>query len=262
MIYGITVESILTAALIFVRVGAILFGLPFIGDQPTPVRVRILLAVALTMTMQGLVPPGWLFEFPQDPLLYILLVIKEVCIGLFIGFVARIAFDGIVMAASLVGYQMGFGVADLMMPDADVQMNAFTAFHRILMLTIFLGLNLHHIYLDAMVRTFSLIPAGGISPQMEMGRYLIELTSGIFQVAMQLAAPVLVALMFTNAALGLIARTVPQLNVFTLSFPIGFVVGLLVYMACLPFFPGWISQHFNASQEQILLTLKGIAPIR
>ncbi len=262
MIYGITVEAILTAALIFIRVGGILFALPFIGDQPTPVRVRILLGVALTFALQGIVPQNWLTEFPQDPLLYFVLVIKELCIGLFIGFVARMAFDAIIMAASLVGYQMGFGVADLMMPDADVQMNAFTAFHRIIMLMIFLGLNLHHIYLDAMVRTFTLIPAGGIAPQMEMGRFLIDVSAGIFRVAMQLSAPVLVALMFTNAALGLIARTVPQLNVFTLSFPIGFVVGLLVYLACLPFFPGWVSQHFNTSQEQILLTLKGIAPIR
>ncbi|WP_141730938.1 flagellar biosynthetic protein FliR [Oligoflexus tunisiensis] len=260
MIYGITVESILTAALIFIRVGGILFALPFIGDQPTPVRVRILLAVALTFTIHGLVPPNWLTAFPQDPLVYFLLVIKEICIGLFIGFVARIAFDSIIMAASLLGYQMGFGVADLFMPDADVQMNAFTAFHRILMLMIFLGLNLHHIYLDAMIRTFSMIPAGGIAPQMEMGNFLIELTGGIFRVSMQLAAPVLVALMFTNTALGLIARTVPQLNVFTLSFPVGFFVGLAVYMACLPFFPGWAAEHFNTSQEQILLTLKGIAP--
>jgi flagellar biosynthetic protein FliR len=260
MIYGITVESILTAALIFIRVGGILFALPIIGDEPTPVRVRILLSVALAFIMHSLVPADWLLVFPQDPLLYFLLVIKEICIGLFIGFVARIAFDGIVMAASFVGFQMGFGVADLMMPDADVQMNAFTAFHRIMMMMIFLGLNLHHIYLDALVRAFSLIPAGGIAPQMEMGRYLIELSGGIFVVAMQLSAPVLVALMFTNTALGLIARTVPQLNVFTLSFPIGFFVGLLVYMACLPFFPGWVTQHFNTSQEQILLTLKGIAP--
>src|SRR5687768_5989607 len=139
MIYGITVESILTAALIFIRVGGILFALPFIGDEPTPVRVRILLSVALTFTVHGLVPPDWLPVFPHDPLLYMLLVIKEVSIGLFIGFTARIAFDGIIMAASLVGYQMGFGTADLMMPDADVQMNAFTAFHRVLMLMIFLG---------------------------------------------------------------------------------------------------------------------------
>jgi flagellar biosynthetic protein FliR len=260
MIYGITVESILTAALVFIRIGAILFALPFIGDEPTPVRVRILLAVAMTFAMQGLVPSNWLLEFPQDPLLYILLVFKEVCIGLFIGFVARIAFDAIIMAASLVGYQMGFGAADLMMPDADVQMTAFTAFHRVIMVMIFLSLNLHHIYLDAIVRTFAMIPAGGIAPQMEMGRFLIDLTSGIFRVAMQLSAPVLVALMFTNTALGLIARTVPQLNVFTMSFPVGFFVGLAVYMACLPFFPGWVTQHFNASQEQILLTLKGIAP--
>lgn len=260
MIYGISVESILTTALVFIRVSGILFALPFIGDAPTPVRVRILLSVALTFTMQGLIPLDWLPVFPEDALGYFLMVLKEICIGLFLGFTARIAFDSIVMAASLVGYQMGFGAADLMMPDADVQMNAFTAFHRILMIMIFLVLNLHHIYIDAMIRTFALIPAGGIAPHAHLGKYLIEITSGLFTVAMQLSAPVLVALMFTNTALGLIARTVPQLNVFTMSFPVGFFIGLAVYLACLPFFPGWVTHHFNTSQEQILLTLKGISP--
>jgi flagellar biosynthetic protein FliR len=260
MIYGLSVENILLGALIFIRVSGILFALPFIGDSPTPVRVRILLAVALTFTIQGLVPATWLPEFPEDILAFIVFVFKEICIGLFIGFIARIAFDCLVMAASLVGFQMGFGVADLMMPDADVQMNAFTAFHRILMILIFLSLNLHHIYLDAIVRSFSMIPAGGITPNVQMGGFLIQITGGLFRISMQLAAPVLVALMFTNTALGLIARTVPQLNVFTISFPIGFFVGLGVYLACLPFFPGWLAEHFSESQEQILLTLKGISP--
>ncbi len=260
MIYGLGVETILTGALIFVRVSGVMFGLPFFGDQPTPVRVRILLSVALSFVIQGLIPGTWLIEFPAELLPFIILVVKELCIGLFLGFTARIAFDSIIMAASLVGYQMGFGVADLMMPDAPVQISAFTAFHRILMISIFLALNLHHMYFDALIRSFSLIPAGGIAPHFQLGGYLIELTSGLFKISMQLAAPVLVALMFTNTALGLIARTVPQLNVFTLSFPVGFFVGLGVYLACLPFFPGWVTNHFMQSHEQILQTLKGISP--
>jgi flagellar biosynthetic protein FliR len=260
MIYGLTVESILTGALIFIRVSAILFATPFFGDSPTPVQVRLLLGVALAFLMQAAVPPSWLGTLPSDPIAYALLVFREICIGLFLGFVARLAFDAIIMAASIVGFQMGFGVADLFMPDADMQMNAFTAFHRIVIMMIFLSLNLHHMYIDGMARTFALIPAGGILPDKDLGLFLIKLSSGVFTVAMQLAAPVLVALMFANSALGLIARTVPQLNVFTMSFPVGFFVGLFVYAACLPFYPEWAGGYFQQARLHVLEAIKGLTP--
>lgn len=260
MIYDLSVEVILRAALVFVRVAGILFTLPIIGDQPTPVRVRILLSVAMAFALQGIIPDNWLPVVPEDVLAFFLLVIKEICIGTFLGFVARLAFDSIVMAASLVGFQMGFGVADLIVPDAQMQMSAFSALHRIILVMIFLCLNLHHIYLDAIVRTFTMIPAGGIMPKNAMGSYLIHMTSELFKTSMQLSAPVLVALLFTNTALGLVARTVPQLNVFTMSFPFGFFVGLFIYASCLPFFPGWAADHFHDSKLEILQTLKGISP--
>ena len=260
MIYGLTVENILTGALIFVRVSAILFAMPFFGDAPTPVQIRILLGVALAFLMQAVVPANWLESLPQDPIAYAILVLREICIGLFLGFVARLAFDAIIMAASLVGFQMGFGVADLFMPDADMQMNAFTAFHRIVLMMIFLTLNLHHMYIDGMARTFTLIPAGGVLPDKDLGIFLIKMTSGVFTVAMQMAAPVLVALLFANTALGLVARTVPQLNVFTMSFPVGFFIGLFVYMACLPYYPEWAGGYFEQARLNMLETIKGLAP--
>ncbi len=260
MIYGLTVESILTGALIFVRISALLFALPFFGDEPIPVPVRVLLAVALAFGFSARVPETWIGALPSDAIPFIWMVIKEIAIGLFVGFIGKLAFDGILMAASLVGYQMGFGTADLIAPGLTTQVSAFTALHRGVMMLIFLSLNLHHIYLDGIVKTFELIPAGGIMPSKEMGSFLIQATSGIFQVAMQLSAPVLVALIFANSALGLAARTVPQLNVFTMSFPLGFFVGMIVYLACIPFFPGWTIEHFHLSHLQIIKSIQGLKP--
>lgn len=260
MIYDISVEAILFGALIFIRISSILYALPFFGDQPIPVHVRILLAVALSFGMQSQIPSNWVTQFPADAIDFSILVVKEVAIGLFMGFVGRLAFDSIIMAASFVGYQMGFSTADLIMPDHDAQMSSFTALHKTIMMMIFLSLNLHYIYIDGIVRTFQMIPAGGILPQRELGSFFINLTSGLFRVSMQMAAPVLVALLFANTALGLIARTVPQLNAFSLSFPLCFGVGMLVYIACLPFFPTWTTEHFNQSQTDMLTLLKGLKP--
>lgn len=260
MIYGLSVEFILTGAIIFTRVSAMMFALPFFGDSPTPVQVRILLAVAVSFVMHSVVPPGWIKSFPADLIEFSALIVREVCIGLFMGFVGRLCFDAIVMAASIVGYQMGFGLADLFMPDTDSPMNSFTAFHRIVMMLIFLSLNLHHMYLDAIARTFTLIPAGAALPSKGLATLIIEGTADVFRIAIQLGAPVLVALMFANTAMGLLARAVPQINIFTLSFPVGFFLGLFVYLTCLPFFPGWAHQHFDASRLQLVTVIKGLSP--
>jgi flagellar biosynthetic protein FliR len=260
MIYALTVESILSGALIFIRISALMFALPFFGDEPIPVPVRILLAVALAFGFSSRVPQGWVGEIPNDALLFMMTAFKEACIGLVVGFVGKLAFDGILMAASIAGYQMGFGTADLIAPGLTTSVSAFTAMHRGIMMLIFLSLNLHHIYLDGIIKTFELIPCGGILPSQGLVPFFITMTSGIFRVAMQLSAPVIVALIFANSALGLAARTVPQLNVFTMSFPIGFFVGMVIYLACIPFFPQWTGEYFALSRSQIIETIKGLSP--
>ena len=81
---------------------------------------------------------------------------------------------------------------------------------------------------------------------------MLQLTAaGLLAIAIQLAAPILVALLFTMAAMGLIARTVPNMNAFIMSFPASFLVGLVVYIATLPFFPNWMTDHFGSVHEQI-----------
>ena len=107
--FEIPYEDALKGFLIFLRVGGILFTLPIFGDEPTPVRVRVLLSVAIAFVVYPVVMPNWFTGFPNSVLGLVVMGIKELTIGLMLGFVARIVFDAIIMAASVVGYQMGFG---------------------------------------------------------------------------------------------------------------------------------------------------------
>jgi flagellar biosynthetic protein FliR len=250
--------KLMTGALAFLRIGGIIFTLPVIGDSPTPVRTRSLMALALTIGLFPVIPAGWMPSLQLDVLVVAGCVVRELAIGLFIGFAARVLFDGVLMASSVVAYQMGFGTASLFLPDANANMDSFTAFHRMLIMLIFLTLGLHHIFLGAIVETFRLIPGGGATMNGQLGVMMIELTAGIFAIALQLAAPILVAMMFTMAALGLVARTVPQMNVFTLSFPVSFFIGIMVYVATLPFFPAWMLDHFSTGQEQLSAVIRGL----
>ena len=252
---------ILTAALVFVRVGAVLFALPIFGDTPTPAQVRILMALAISICIWPIIPVEWRVSMSTEPLALATAVIGEVAIGLVLGYVARLTFDGIIMAASVVGYQMGFGTASLFVPDAGFQLDGFTAFHRIMVILIFLCLNLHHVFLTALFDTFKLIPPGASLPQSSsIAHLIVDISGQVFATAIQLAAPVLVALMFSMAALGLVARAVPQMNVFVMSFPMSFALGLGIYIATIPFFPEWMRTSFMTSKDNLYVAIRSMAP--
>lgn len=250
------------ALLIFIRIGGIIFALPIFGDSPVPVRVRMLMSVAFTCAATPMMDGRFLLTAPDDVLVLMIMLLKELTIGLLIGFVARVAFAGILMGASIVAYQMGFGTATLFMPDTNAHMDAFSAFHRIFVMLVFLSLDLHHLFIRAIFRTFEVVPAGSAMLKPALAPFLIKITSALFTVAIQLAAPLLIALMFTMAALGLVARAVPQLNVFTMSFPASFFVGLLIYIATLTLYPQWLTGHFHVTEENLWLLIRGLAPQR
>ncbi len=254
--------QIMTAVTAFLRISGIVALLPLFGDSNVPVRARLLLSLALSA---GIVPilPGTYKSIVIQNLLSIettgLMLAKEILIGLVMGYTAKLAFDGIVLAAAMVGIQMGFNTASIFMPDADEQTNGFSAFHRLLIILIFLALNLHHIYIKAIWDSFQLLPIGSALPSSSLATLLLTVSSAIFGTAVQLSAPILVGLLFSTAALGLINRAVPQANVFVMSFPANFFVGLLLYMALLPLLPGWLQSHFQSSQSQITAALTTLA---
>lgn len=251
---------LLKAALIFFRISGIIFALPLFGEKVTPARVKILVSVSLTFGLYGIIPDNWSDNHLSLNTIYFITVLYELLIGLLIGYFGKLFFEGLVMAANLVGYQMGFGTANLMMPGSDLQINAFTALHRILMIVFFLSLSLHFVFIDAIVRSFDLIPVGHLNFRPLIAVRLIEASSEIFRIAMQLGAPILIALMFSMGALGLLARTVPQMNIFTMSFPISFFIGLGVYVSMTPFLPDWLRNFYFKKAEDLSLFIKIMAP--
>ena len=105
--FSIPTFLILKGMLIFLRVSGILFSMPIFGDKLTPIRVRVLLSLALAYIIFPVVPSDWGSEIPNAVVPFSIMVVKELLIGVTLGYVAKLAFDGIVMAASFVGYQMG-----------------------------------------------------------------------------------------------------------------------------------------------------------
>jgi flagellar biosynthetic protein FliR len=261
-VFAFDTGDILTAGATFLRISCIVSLLPLFGERSVPVRVRILLSLALTAGIYPMLPGNYERQVTlalSDIGALSLLMVKEMLIGLVLGYTAQLAFDGIVMAANMVGIQMGFNTGSIFMPDSEEQTNGFSALHRLLIILIFLALNMHHIYIRSIWDSFQIIPIGKALPSGSLHTILLTVSAGIFATSVQLAAPILVGLLFSTAAMGLVNRAVPQANVFVMSFPTNFFVGLFLYMALLPLLPGWLQIHFQQSQQQIMAAMASLS---
>lgn len=260
--FPIDTDQILTGAAVFLRITGIVTLLPLFGEGGVPVKIRLMLAAALAVGIYPLLPASYIAVVREAIMGGVIslsfLILKEMLIGFVLGYSAKLAFDGIVMAANVVGIQMGFNTSNIFLPDSGETTNGFSALHRLLVVLVFLSLNMHHIYLTSINDSFRLIPIGFAWPSSSLADIMIQLSASLFVTALQLAAPTLVGLLFATAGLGLISRAVPQANVFVLSFPVSFFTGLFVYMAMLPMLPGWLRGHFLGSQTQMMAALAAL----
>ena len=181
---------------------------------------------------------------------------REILLGLTIGFSVKFIFAGVQLAGQLAGYQMGLAIAEVLDPAGSEQIPLLAQFNNLVALMIFLSINAHYWFIRALVQSYRIVPPlsaqfGG--PLMEQ---LVRLGGDIFVIAIQVGAPVIAVLLVTSAAFGLVARTVPQMNVFIVAMPLKIGVGLIFIGFSLPYFAAFLRKIFNGLGEHILLMLK------
>ncbi|WP_419961639.1 flagellar biosynthetic protein FliR [Psychrobacillus sp. BM2] len=215
--------------LIIARVTAFFVVLPLFSHRTIPATHRIAFAVVLSWMMYYTmdVEP---FEINGD---YILLIIKEVIFGLFIGLLAYIIMSAIQIAGGFIDFQMGFAMANVIDPQTGAQSPLVGQFLNTLALLLLLALNGHHLLLDGIFYSYQFMPMEMIWPAFGQENYvefIMKTFAGVFAVAFQMSIPIVATLFLVDIALGITARTVPQLNIFVIGYPIKIGVGFLVLL--------------------------------
>jgi len=197
-------------------------------------------------------------QYNAVPIKLPLLVIKmcgEVLIGIVIGFAGQILFAGVQLAGQLVGFQMGFAIVNVVDPVSSSQVSIIAQFQYLLALLIFLAVNAHHIFLYAIAESYQLIPPLSFHYSGPLMESILELSKDIFVVAIKTGAPVIAMLLFTSVGLGLIARTVPQMNVFIVGFPLKIAMGLIGIGLTLPYFVKILESVFTKFDGQLSMLM-------
>lgn len=231
---------------IFLRVGAILFFVPIFSSRTIPIQVKVALSLIISLSLFSLLAhPNYNLSGIDEPVTLTLAIIKEIMLGITIGFAARLVFAAIELGGQVMGFQMGYGMVNLLDPISETQVSIMTQWTNLMAIMIFLIINAHHWFIRALIKSFELIPIAGSQISTPLTENLVYMTGNIFVIALKIAAPIIAAILFTNTALALVARTVPQINVFIIGFPLQIAMGLLILILTLPFLVGYISGLFQ-----------------
>ncbi len=207
----------------FVRLAATFSVAPVFSARGIPVRLRVLLALALTWMMFGMLP-----AVPQVELFSwqgMLLVAQQVLIGLAMGFMLQMVFAAVTVAGENIAMGMGLGFAVMMDPQSGLQVPVVSQFYAIVTTLLFLALGGHLAFLQLVYDSFTLLPVG--EPLSRTGLWqILAWGSTMFALAMLVALPVLVAILLVNLAFGVITRAAPQLNIFAVGFPVTLLFGM------------------------------------
>ena len=233
--------------LMLTRVTGIFILSPFFGSLNVPQTIRVGAAVAFSFAIFPVVDGLGAVAAPGSVLGFAAAVVRELFVGWLIGFVAYVSFAAINMAGKLMDMQVGFSIVNVMDPTSGQQIPLIGSFLYNLGLIVFVVTNGHHVLISALVESFRSVPLLAMS-----------FTVGIFVTGAQIAIPVTFAVLMTNVGLGILARTMPQLNIFVVGVPMHIIVGLGVLSIVIPFYVLFLDVVFNAMYGNITIALRAL----
>jgi len=235
-ILGLSQQQFIGFFLALLRISALVVVAPVLGSQTVPAKVKIFLALFLTLIVlpvvkseQDVASLSMLSLFP--------LAVKEITIGLFLGFIAKFMFEGFQFAGHLISTQMGLGMAQLVDPESGAHTSPVGNIYSLVAIMLFLILNGHHLVISALFKTFEIIPVSKLNVIETAAK--IKMTSmfnNLFTIGIKLAAPSMVTLFLIEACMGIMARIAPQMNIFFIGLPLRLAVGMFILIASLPVF--------------------------
>jgi len=210
----------------FIRIGAFLMVMPLIGGNFTPVRVRLLLAVALTIAIAPLVPPA----VTQDVLSAagLVMMIQEIGIGVALGFLVQLVFDSIALGGQVIGMSMGLGFAVFLDRARGVSVPVLGQLFLMLAMLVFLSLDGHLAMIQLLADSFRAWPISEGGLTLPILSELLMWTSQLFVFALKIALPAITALLIVNLSFGVMSRAAPTLNLFAVGFPVAMLLGFVV----------------------------------
>jgi flagellar biosynthetic protein FliR len=255
--FGVSLLQLQMFFLVFLRTGAFLMALPLVNAPSVPVFFRIGLTFAVSLLLFPVLNLGPL-PFLADAFSLAVAAAGEILLGVLAGMSIRLVFEGVQLAGQLMGYQMGMAIAEVIDPATEDQVALLAQFISLMATLIFLIINGHHGFIRTLVQSYELVPPLGFHVNGPVLEGMVRLSAEMFIIGLKAGAPVVVALMLATVAFGLVARAVPQMNIFMVSMPLSIAVGLIFLGLSLPNMSGYITDLLGGVPRHAVSLLKAV----
>ncbi|WP_434701045.1 flagellar biosynthetic protein FliR [Pseudomonas sp. D1-36] len=237
------------------RVTAVLMSMPVFGTTLVPGRVRLYFALAITVVIAPGLPP--MPPVNALDLTALMLVAEQILIGALLGFSLQLFFQAFVVAGQIISIQMGMAFASMIDPTNGVNTAVIGQFLTMLVTLLFLAMNGHLVVFEVLTESFTTLPVGSA---MLVNHFwdIANKLGWVLGAAMVLVLPAITALLVVNIAFGVMTRAAPQLNIFSIGFPLTLVLGMVIFWVSL----GDILNQYQPLATQALQLLRDMAQAR
>ena len=257
-LYELLQGHIAAFLLMLTRISGIFLISPFFGSMNIPMFFRVGIALAMSVVLFPVVDGLGTPETPPSIIMFGAAVLGELFIGWLIGFVAYISFAAITMAGKVMDMQVGFAVVNVVDPTSGQQIPLIGSFLYNLAVIILLVTNGHHMLIAALVESFRAVPLAGLEANISLALIIANFTGTIFLTGMKIAMPITFAILLTNVGLGILSRTMPQMNIFVVGIPMQLMIGLFVLSMIMPFYVLFLDVLFDEMYGNISLAIRAL----
>ncbi len=244
-----------SAMWVLVRITALIAAAPILGSRTVPAKIKLGLALVLTMVLLPLVPKAPFVDPLSSSAL--LITINQIIIGIAMGLALQLVFGMFVIGGQIIAYQMGLGFSQMVDPQSGMQVPVVSQFYIVLLTLIFFSLDGHLALIQVLSDSFVSLPVGTNGLSKDGMWALVAWGSEMYVGAVQIALPAIASILLINLTFGVASRSAPQFNIFSIGFPITMIMGFFVIMATLTTILPHITKQLAAAFGLVKLLVAG-----
>ncbi|WP_321391645.1 flagellar biosynthetic protein FliR [Emcibacter sp.] len=245
-------QEIFGFLLVFTRLGSMFIILPALGESAISPRIRLVMALGVSLLVY-LVVKSAIPSMPEQPLPLFVLMFKEALVGIMIGTSIRLLMSALHLAGMIIAMNTGLAAAQAFDPMQGGQSAQMGTFLTLMGTTLIFVTDLHHLMIGAMHDSYTLFPVGFDLMINDFAERVLDTVANAFQLGLQIATPFLVYGLIFNIGLGILARLMPQLQVFFIAMPLNIAVGFIILMIVLGAGMTWFLQYMENSISVFLV---------
>jgi flagellar biosynthetic protein FliR len=230
--------------LVFARIGAMVMLLPGFGETNIPVRIKLAIALGLTFIILPTQRAAYAVDMTQSLAPLIVLMLHEIVIGIVLGATARVTLSALQVAGSVIAQQLGLGFVTAVDPTQGQQGLLIGNFLTILGMTLLFATDSHHLVIAALSDSYRIFSPGEMLPSGDVAALATKAFAAAFKIGVQLAAPFLVFGLVFNIGLGVLARLMPQMQVYFVGVPLAIMIGFVIFAMVLSTMMGTYMDYF------------------